>query len=90
MRKIDKYLLDIHEALAIFKSNNQGYSYYEGKEGAKRLAREIGVAFRDFKREEALETIGKTYSNLCVRFYSLKPPISSKEWTDEMLKQLKL
>jgi hypothetical protein len=69
----------------VFVDNNKGYAFYDGKEGSLRLAREYGYGLKDFG-EEGKKFISSSYSCLCVRFYGLKPFISAKEWSEEILK----
>lgn len=83
-----KYTENLREALKVFKGNNQGYSYYEGRDGALRLAREYGVGLADYSEPERVECMRGSYSGVCVIFYDLNPPISSKEWVDEIVNQI--
>lgn len=55
---------------------------YQGREGAKRFARECGPALLDFDNPESL--ISSTYGGICVRAYGLKPPIDAGEWVDNL------
>jgi hypothetical protein len=73
------------EALNVFRCNNRGYAFYDGKEGSLRLAREYGYGLKDFGEEDK-KFITSSYSCLCVRFYDLKPFINAKEWSSEILK----
>lgn len=59
---------------------------YEGREGALRLAREYGSALADGLAEEAenLMQNGLAYNEICVKGYNLRPPVSLKEWQDEV------
>ena len=59
---------------------------YDGVEGCKRMAREIGYALPDFTKDEKEihMLISSTYSNICVRAYHLKPPVDAKVWISEM------
>ena len=56
---------------------------YEGSDGARRLARECGIALADFG-EAGEYFIPNTYSTICVLAYNLKPPIDAKVWNTEM------
>jgi len=55
---------------------------YHGVEGALRMAREYG---RGLSLDE-MDAAKSSYSCICVRVYLLKPPISAKDWIDEILK----
>lgn len=59
---------------------------YEGRQGALRLAREYGAALADSPDDEAREQMKNSvsYNEICVKGYYLKPPISVKEWQDEV------
>ncbi len=59
---------------------------YEGKEGCLRLAREFGYGLKDYPKKERLNVAKSSYSYLCVRIYNLKPPVSNKEWIQEIMK----
>lgn len=85
---VQEYTNNLYNALCIFKSNNNGYSIYEGKEGCLRLAREYGYGLRDFAENDVKKIISSTYSMLCVRFYDLKPPIDAKEWFNQIYKAI--
>jgi len=83
-----EYTNNLLKALNVFKGNNKGYAYFDGKEGSLRLAREYGYGLKEFKGEERKDIIGKSYSVLCVRFYNLKPFIDAKEWINEIYKAI--
>jgi len=59
---------------------------YGGKEGHKRLAREIGPALRDFSEADSREILQTSYSFLYVRLCDLRPILDAKEWINEMQK----
>jgi len=59
---------------------------YDGKEGAKRLAREYGRGLADFSEKEAWNELKGSYGSLCVKLYNLKPPIDAKVWNKEVIK----
>lgn len=61
---------------------------YEGKEGALRLAREVGFCLKDNPREEALEAVRDSYNYVCIIGYILEPPIDKKEWDAEVMRGL--
>ena len=56
---------------------------YAGENGAMRLARECGPAMLDFG-DYGEQSIGSTYSGICVIAYGLKPPIDAKTWLKEL------
>jgi hypothetical protein len=66
--------------------------YYKGKEGAKKLAREIGYCLDldRYSKKEKEDTVKSSYSYICVRFYDLKPEIDAKEWNAEIYRVLRL
>jgi hypothetical protein len=64
-------------------------NFYEGKDGACRLARDIGAGLNDILRQgESLKsiksTVSGTYSVICVIFYNLNPPVDAKEWSKQI------
>jgi hypothetical protein len=61
--------------------------FYSGREGCLRLAREYGYALNDYNDEKQVKNdISSSYSALCVRVYRLNPPVSAKEWVEEVKK----
>lgn len=86
MKTAMDYLEEIYQATNANKANL--LNYYEGKEGALRLAREIGYGLNDFPEKEQHNAITSSYGKICVRFYNLRPPVNSKEWNMAMLKAL--
>lgn len=64
---------------------------YVGEDGAKRFAREVGVALPDFSKDDKdlRYMMPSTYSGICVIAYDLRPPIDSKVWFTEMRKGIK-
>lgn len=53
---------------------------YEGREGCLRLAREIGYCLQDSSPEERRKAWERSYNEICVIGYGLKPPVNKKEW----------
>lgn len=84
--KIEDYIYNLEQSL---RSN---YEYtrelYEGKEGALRLAREIGYGLADFTVEERNKTVGSLYGIFAVKWYNLKPTVDSKEFFSAMAEGL--
>ena len=62
---------------------------YHGKEGAMRLAREVGFGLRDFK--DADNIVQSLYSRLLVKFTlsSGGVPVDAKEWFEEIREAMK-
>ena len=81
----DEYIENLSHALMVYKGRN-GYGIYEGIDGCKRLARELGYGLKDYSEKERNDVLQNSYSVICVRFYGLKPPISAKEWVKEIMK----
>ena len=80
------YCKKIYDALMRNPSLLREGGIYAGREGCLRLAREYGCGLIDYRDDKKIkEDIQASYSTLCVRAYSLKPPISAKEWTNEIL-----
>ena len=57
---------------------------YHGKEGALRLAREVGRGLADFPEDEVKKIMGTLYSDLLVRFTFGHVPIDAKPWVEEI------
>lgn len=55
-------------------------SLYYGQQGCKRLAREFGAGLADSPASERDQAIQESYQELCVKGYSLKPPIDAATW----------
>lgn len=73
---------------ALIYSLNQS-NLYRGKEGALRLAREIGSILKELDDKTANEYFNRSYNEICVIGYNLKPPVNKKEWDKEILKKWK-
>lgn len=80
------YIKNVQQALIISRGNS---SIYEGKAGALRLAREIGYCLRDSDDKEAKDYFDRSYNEVCVVGYDLKPPVNKKEWDAEVLRKWK-
>ena len=78
----NNYMDNLYNALCSNYSNC--INYYEGKEGALRLARDFGYGIPDSPRNEWDHVIKSSYTVLCVRFYRLNPPVDAKEWINEI------
>jgi hypothetical protein len=76
-----QYTRRVGEALAAYRP-----WLYEGQEGALRLAREYGAGLADGPDAKARELMnnGVSYYEICVKGYGLKPPLSVKEWQEEV------
>lgn len=77
------YLKAVQQSLQISLGNS---NIYQGKDGALRLAREIGSALNDCDFKIAKEYFEKSYNEVCVIGYNLKPPVDKKEWDYEVQK----
>lgn len=77
-----EYMDNLYNALMSNYSNC--LNYYEGKEGALRLARDFGYGIPYSPKNEWDNVIKSSYTVLCVRFYRLKPPVNAKEWINEI------
>jgi hypothetical protein len=86
MASANDYLKRVATALAISLRNS---NIYKGRDGALRLAREVGYCLNDFPPEEAYEAFRNSYNMVCVVGYDLKPPVSAKEWNEAVLSKLK-
>ena len=84
--KLSDYIKNVQQALAIARSNTH---IYEGIDGALRLAREIGYCLRDSDDKEAKDYFDRSYNEICVIGYDLKPPVNKKEWDAEVLRKWK-
>ena len=80
------YIKIVADALAVSMSNS---NIYDGKDGALRLAREIGTCLRDSDEKEAQEYFDRSYNEVCVIGYRLKPPVDKREWDGEVLRKWK-
>ena len=80
------YIKMVADALAVSMSNS---NIYDGKDGALRLAREIGTCLRDSDEKEAQEYFDRSYNEVCVIGYGLKPPVDKLEWDSEVLQKWK-
>lgn len=70
-----RYLRNVQAALAACRP-----WIYEGREGCLRLAREVGYCLRDSPPEERRKAWERSYNDICVIGYGLKPPINKAEW----------
>ena len=93
MKSAKEYMNEVYQAaLHHFGNRNNPVNYLEytntyiGEEGALRLAREFGYGLKDYAEKERMDIVQNSYSTLCVRLYNLKPPISAKEWNEEIMK----
>lgn len=57
---------------------------YGEKEGAERLAREVGWCLKDSPTKEAERAISDSYNFVCVIGYNLNPKIDKKEWDKQV------
>ena len=64
-------------------------SIYSGKEGHRRLAREVGYALNDFSEKEQKEILHSSYSSIYVIGCNLKPVLDAKEWIELLSSQIK-
>ena len=80
-----------NRVLNAWKVNPYNRTFYAGKEGAERFAREFGYGLNDFEltEKDLKDVIQSTYSILCVRAYDLKPPIDAKQWVKQINSQIK-
>lgn len=84
--KLSDYIKNVQQALVIARNNTH---IYEGIDGALRLAREIGYCLRDLDDKEAKDYLDRSYNEVCVIGYGLKPPVNKKEWDAEVLRKWK-
>lgn len=77
-----KYLYKVREALSISLGQS---NLYRGRDGALRLAREIGYCLKDYPDEEAYQAFRDSYTYVCVMGYNRRPPVDKKEWDREVL-----
>ena len=82
----DAYIRDLESCLAPHFAPDR---IYHGKEGAMRLAREVGFGLRDL--EGADDIVQALYSRLLVRFTfnSGGVPVNAKEWFAEIREAMK-
>lgn len=80
------YIKNVQQALNISRGNSD---IYEGEAGALRLAREIGSCLRDSDEKEAQDYFDRSYNEVCVVGYGLKPSVDKKEWDTEVLNKWK-
>ena len=59
-------------------------SVYYGREGHLRLAKECGIALRDFDTRGRREILSGSYSAIYVAGCNLKPILDAKEWITAM------
>jgi len=78
------YIKQVSNALKISLSQSNVYS---GKDGALRLAREVGSCLNDSPDDEARAYFDRSYNEVCVIGYNLKPPIDKREWDNEIMKK---
>ena len=88
--------MELGEYLQSLKSALPGHfvpdGIYHGKEGALRLAREVGHGLACFPEDEVKKVMNSLYSDLLVRHtfgHGDGVPIDSKEWADEILGGMK-
>ncbi|KTF59850.1 MULTISPECIES: hypothetical protein [Bacillus amyloliquefaciens group] len=81
------YLINVREALqtSLGQSN-----VYVGRDGALRLAREIGFCLNDFNPAQARLALGDSYNLVCVMGYDLQPPLDKKDWDSEVISKISL
>lgn len=60
---------------------------YKGKDGALRLAREIGSSLNDSDAKEAKDYFNRSYNEVCVIGYSIQPPVDKKVWDNEVMEK---
>ncbi|MGL4572742.1 MAG: hypothetical protein ACRCVJ_16955 [Clostridium sp.] len=72
------YLNNVINSLILNHKNTT--EIYKWKEGALKLAKEVGVGLRDYNTKHQDEIVLKSYEIICVRFYQLNPPIRLNEW----------
>ncbi|MGG1104247.1 hypothetical protein ABES74_09290 [Bacillus subtilis] len=79
------YLVNVREALqtSLGQSN-----VYAGRDGALRLAREIGFCLNDFNPEQARLALSDSYNFVCVMGYDLQPPLDKKDWDSEVISKI--
>jgi len=77
----------IHKLEAVLAPHFAPGGIYRGKEGAMRLAREVGFGLRDFK--DADDIVQSLYSRLLVRFtFATGVPVDAKPWFEEIRKTM--
>lgn len=85
-----EYINNLYEALCTYRNNNCGFGIYEGEEGAKHLARELGYGLASYKEKEIKEAIQCSYGAICVRFYNLRPPVNAKTWAKFIMEGIEI
>lgn len=80
------YIKNVQQALSISLGNSD---LYAGRPGALRLAREVGTCLQDSDEKEAQDYFDRSYNEVCVIGYDLKPPVDKKEWDSEVLRSWK-
>jgi hypothetical protein len=80
------YLINVRQALQISLSQSD---IYLGREGALRLAREIGACLSDSSPKEAYDGMRDSYNYVCVIGYNLKPPVDADEWNNAVISKMK-
>ena len=83
--RVEQYLRDLKNTLGEISADG----IYSGREGALRLAREIGASLTDFSPEVALKAARDAYIKTVVPGYRLKPPIDAKEFYNEVINRYK-
>lgn len=83
MNRIDKFMNNVCNAVGTMLID--GNIVYSGVNGHKRFAREFGVALYNFDKEEQQELIKCSYDKIYVKSCFLKPILSAKEWTKEVI-----
>lgn len=82
-----EYTDNIISALVENTCRNKGINYYyEGRDGALRLAREYGYGLKTLGIKYQDKIIEKSYIILCYRYYQCEPPIKLNEWCSEIYK----
>ena len=76
------YLKKVENALSIALNNS---NLYDGKEGALRIAREIGTCLAHYPKKQRDDAIQFSY-DICIKAYDLRPPLDKKDWDDEVVK----
>jgi hypothetical protein len=79
------YLINVRQALQVSLAHS---NIYEGREGALRLAREIGACLNDSSPKEAYAGMRDSYNYVCVIGYNLKPPVNADEWNAAVISKM--
>lgn len=87
IKEAEKYMREMRCAVIGHLMNPD--SIYFGREGHLRLARECGVALKDFDEAGQKSILSGSYGIIYVTGCNLKPILDAKEWIIEMKNGMK-